>query len=147
MSVPVALEVLRDRVSEFGSTAFLVTVGDDGRPHVVSVQVGTDGDALVVSAGRRTTANVAVRGDVTLLWPAPAVPGSRVEPGEAGCGGENLEPGATVGLDDYGLIVDGAGEVVGGDAPVVSIRPTAAVLHRLADATDGPTCVPILPRP
>jgi hypothetical protein len=151
VSVPVDLQALRDRLGEFGSRAFLVTVGDDGRPHVVSVHVGVDGDRLVVAAGRRTSANVAARPDVTLLWSAPVGPGGSIEPGDAGCGDPTDSPGD---LDDYGLIVDGAGELVDADdadpplPPVVAIRPTAAVLHRLADAAGGgPACVPVLPRP
>ena len=150
MSVPVDLQALRDRLGEFGSRAFLVTVGDEGRPHVVSVHVGTDGDRLVVSAGRRTSANVAARPDVTLLWPAPAPTGQDVvfDRGDSGCGDAPLRPGDPARLDEYGLIVDGAGELVDADPPAVAIRPTAAVLHRLADtAGDGPACVPVLPRP
>jgi Pyridoxamine 5'-phosphate oxidase len=136
VSVPVDLQALRDRLGEFGDRAFLVTVGDDGRPHVVSVHVGTDGDLLVVATGRRTSANVVARPDVTLLWPGPPRP-----PGPAG---EDDDAGAT----EYGLIVDGTGELVGSEPPAVTIRPTAAVLHRLADtAGDGPACVPVLPRP
>jgi hypothetical protein len=132
VSVPVDLQALRDRLGEFGDRAFLVTVGDDGRPHVVSVHVGTEGDLLVVAAGRRTSANVVARPGVTLLWPGPH-----------GAAGED-DPGAT----EYGLIVDGTGELVGSEPPAVAIRPAAAVLHRLADtAGDGPSCVPVLPRP
>jgi hypothetical protein len=148
VSVPVDLQALRDRLGEFGDRAFLVTVGDDGRPHVVSVHVGTDGDLLVVAAGRRTSANVVARPDVTLLWPSPTSPGARVEAGDSGCGDTALGPGDTVALGEYGLIVDGTGELVGSEPPAVAIRPTAAVLHRLADtAGDGPACVPVLPRP
>jgi hypothetical protein len=148
MSVPVDLQVLRDRLGDFGSRAFLVTVGDDGRPHVVSVHVGVDGDLLVVAAGRRTTANVRARPDVTLLWAAPISPGVSVDATDTGCGDATLEPGDTVALGEYGLIVDGAGELIDADPPSVAIRPTAAVLHRLADtAGDGPACVPVIPRP
>jgi hypothetical protein len=148
VSVSVDLQALRDRLGDFGSRAFLVTVGDDGRPHVVSVHVGTDGDRLVVAAGRRTSANVATRPDVTLLWASPVDPGVLVEPGDSGCSEGSFEPDQPVALGEYGLIVDGAGELVDADPPAVAIRPTAAVLHRLADAAgDGPACVPVLPRP
>ena len=141
----VDLQALHERIGEFGDRAFLVTVGDDGRPHVVSVHVGADGDRLVVAAGRRTTANVTARPGVTLLWPSPVSPAGAIEPGESDCGDPTDSPGHA---EDYGLIVDGAGELVDADPPAVAIRPTAAVLHRLADtAGDGPACVPVLPRP
>jgi hypothetical protein len=147
VSVPVDLQGLRERIAEFGDRAFLVTVGGDGRPHVVSVHVGRDGDRLLVAAGRRTTANVEARPDVTLLWPAPVTAGLAVEPEDGGCG-DPVPVGTAARLDEYGLIVDGAGEITGSDPPVLAIRPTAAVLHRLADTVgDGPACVPVLPRP
>jgi hypothetical protein len=147
VSVSVDLQALRNRVGDFGSRAFLVTVGDDGRPHVVSVHVDTDGELLVVAAGRRTSANVAARPAVTLLWPAPTSVGVMFDATDTGCD-RTPDSADFVALDDYGLIVDGAGELVDSDPPAVAIRPTAAILHRLADtAGDGPSCVPVLPRP
>ncbi len=126
MSIPVGLEALRAEVERFGSTPYLLTVGDDGRPHSVSVAIGWEGDALVAEAGRRTLANAAARPRVSLLF-AP------------------IEPGG------YSLIVDGdaglRGE--GADARVV-VRPTRGVLHRpaAAPAASGSgcsaDCVPLL---
>jgi hypothetical protein len=119
VSIGVDLEALTEHIGEFGGAAFLVTVGDDLRPHVVSVQVRAEGDALVLSAGRRTSANVEVRPGVTLVWPA-------------GPGG------------DYSLIVDGTAEKPTGDGGAISVSPSSAVLHRAADATgQGPGCVPV----
>lgn len=45
---------LEDRIAEFGPAAYLVTVGDDGCPHVVSV-------AVTVAPGPSP-----------VLWPPPA---------------------------------------------------------------------------
>lgn len=107
MSIPVDLEQLRSVVTERGPAAFLLTVTDDARPHVVAVAVGWDGDALVMSGGRTTAANAAERPAVTMLW--PGAPG------------------------DYSLIVDGAATVEAGDAGGrITVRPTRAVLHRPA---------------
>lgn len=116
MAVDIA--ALAEQVSEFGERAYLVTVGDDGRPHVVSVEVALDGDRLGVRVGRSTAANLGARPAATVLW--PPVPG----------GG-------------YSLIVDGEP-----DTPVepgqAAIRATAAVLHRVAGAPgDGPACLPV----
>ena len=117
-----ALEALHDRIAEYGRRAFLVTT-DGEHPHVVSVVVDEDGDRLVVEAGRRSSANVRAHPTVTLLW--PAAPDG-----------------------DYGLIVDGAGEPAdAAEQGPLTIEPTSAVLHRMADAEgDGPSCIRILDR-
>ncbi len=117
MSVPVELAELAARIDEFGPQAFLVTVNADAAPHVVSVTVAWRDDQLVVGAGNRTSANVADHPTVALLWPS--------------------------GDGDYSLIVDGAATVDDGE---LEIRPTAAVLHRVAGADPSlPGCVAVLP--
>lgn len=119
MSVPVDLADLRDRVAEHGPMAFLVTVGDDGAPHVVSASVTLDGDVLRAGCGRTTGANASRSPAVTVLWPAPA--------------------GA-----EYCLLVDGTASVADGE---IAVTPVRAVLHRVADAPgDGPTCVTVVDR-
>ncbi|HZQ86449.1 MAG TPA: pyridoxamine 5'-phosphate oxidase family protein [Acidimicrobiales bacterium] len=117
MSVPVALEELRDQINRFGAYPYLVTVSDDGRPHTVGVDVAWDGDQLVAGAGRRTAANVTDRPLVTLLWP----------PYEA---------------DGYTLIVDGDAALLA-DAEEITVTPTRAVLHK-PTAGPGMNCVTVL---
>ena len=125
MSVPVDLATLRDRIAEFGAHPYLVTVNDDGTPHVTSVTVRVVGDDLVVGTGRRTRRNLAERADASLLWPPAADPA-------------------------YSLIVDVTGRLAGddeggegGDEDAV-LAPRAAILHRVAGAAgDGPNCVPL----
>lgn len=110
MSVPVGLEELRAEAERRGTTPYLLTVGDDGRPHSVAVSARWQGGALVVRAGRRTAANASARPLVSLLWP----------PGEPG---------------GYSLIVDGDAAVEGeGEDAHVVVRPTRGVLHRPASA-------------
>lgn len=122
MTEKVDLAGLGERIDELGPAAYLVTVGEDGRPHVVSVQVDRDGERLTMPAGRTTCANVAARPVATLLWPAP--------------------PGG-----DYSLLVDGTpatGDAAGEGS--VTIVPASAILHRVADASgSGPTCLPVTP--
>jgi hypothetical protein len=119
MSQPVELPALRSRLEEYGSSAFLTTVGDEASPHVTSVTVRMDGDRLVFGAGRTSRANLEARPTVALLWPAPA--------------------GA-----DYSLIVDGTFDGPVGDAGDVALRPTSAILHRVAGTPgDGATCLPV----
>lgn len=116
---------LRGEVDRYGPVAYLVTVSPEtGRPHVVSVTVLWDGDALVTGAGTRTAANVGEGADVSLVWSPPAG-------------------------DAYSLIVDGPAEVVDGeDGPLVSVRPAGSVLHRLAGAMgEGPGCIPVATPP
>ena len=105
----------------FGDVAYVVTAGHEGRPHVVSVTAAWEGDELVVGAGRHTSQNVESSGVLTLLWPAP--PGS-----------------------PYSLIVDGAARVVP-DGGAIAVRPTRAVLHRVAGADPSlSSCVTVLER-
>lgn len=119
MSIAVDTRALSDRLAQFGAHAFLTTVSDDQRPHVVSVTVSLEGDRLVTSVGRTTGANLVAHPAATFLW----------SPAEA-------EP-------DYSLIVDGTAIDVRGEGPV-AVEPTRAVLHRVAGAAgEGPTCVAV----
>jgi hypothetical protein len=118
MSVAVDINALSDRVAEYGANAYLVTVGDDGAPHVTSTEVALDGAQLALRVGKRTASNLSDRAAATLLWPAPS--------------------GAA-----YSLLVD-----VTATEPVAAgpctLRPDAAVLHRVAGAAgDGPTCLAV----
>ena len=125
MDVPVGAAALADRIEEFGTIAYLVTVGAGGSPHVVAVEVGDDDGRLVVGAGRHTSANAAARPAVTLVW--AALPGT-----------------------GYCLIVDGAARLVGeGPAPgTLVVEPTRAVLHRTpAGDPSAPSCITLLPAP
>ena len=108
MSISVAVDELPDRIAEYGSLAFLVTVGEDRRSHVVSARVEAAGDGFLrAGAGRRTRANLAMDPSATLVWP----------PGPDG---------------KYSLIVDA--QVAGpldGEGPV-QLTAQSAVLHVLA---------------
>lgn len=111
MSVKVDLERLAETMADYGF-AYLLTVSEDHRPHAVAVQPDLDGGTLTVTGlGNRTRANLAVRPDVTLLFP----------PRQQG---------------GYSLIVDGRASTEAGGANVV---PSHAVLHRPADHATTPT--------
>jgi hypothetical protein len=119
-ALTVGLDALRARVDEYGPAAYLVTVGDDGRPHIVSVRTAWEDDRLVAGAGRTTAKNAGSRPGVSLLWPRP--------------------------IAGYSLIVDGAAAIRGeGVEAAVTIEPARAVLHRVVDADgEGPSCVTVL---
>ena len=102
MSVPVALEDLRAEAACFGSAAYLLTVGADGRPRANAVAPVWEADRFVFGAGDGTRGTVAARPAVALLWPPP-------------------EPGG------LSLIVDGTADV---DGTRVIVTPERAVLHR-----------------
>jgi hypothetical protein len=110
VSVAVGLDELAARVDEFGGHAFLVTIGPEPRAHVVSTRVAWSDGRLVVTAGRRTRANLAAYPDIVVLWPGP--------------------PGA-----EFSLLVDGIVDEQGGADTDLSVRPVAAVLHRTATAS------------
>jgi hypothetical protein len=114
MSVPVALEGLREAIENHGSVAYFLSVGADGRPHSVQLGVELTEGQLVVHPGNSTVANAEARPLVSLLWP----------PVETG---------------GYSLIVDGtvAGVSSSGDGNnFVAVNPTRAVLHRPAKPSD-----------
>jgi hypothetical protein len=127
MSIPVPLDGLRTAVEERGARAYLLTVSDDARPHVVHVAVHWEGDVLAADVGTRTAANAVVRSVVSLLYPV------RTD-------------------SDYSLIVDGSAVVASrDDGHRLLITPTKAVLHRPAPVPDpaspcGADCIPILGR-
>lgn len=134
MSIPVELDGLRAETDRWRLPPYLLTTGDDGRPHAVALVPAWEGSTLVATAaGRRTLANARARSGVSLLWP-PSEP------------------------DGYSLIVDATAAVDGepGSERVI-LGPTRAVLHRPAppaspDQPGSPggqgacssDCVPIL---
>lgn len=113
MSVTVELERLRQEVTRFGSSPYLLTVSDDGRPHATVVRVTWAGNALGAGVGRRSAANVAERPDVSLLWPP-------------------------VDEEGFSLIVDGRASV---DGERVTVQPERAILHRQRVDGAGSDCV------
>ena len=123
MSIPVALERLVDETRRFALAPYLLTVGDDARPHAVAVAAAWDGAALAMDVGKRSASNATARPQVSLLWP-PSEPGG------------------------YSLIVDGSAALAR-DGRVV-VTPTRAVLHRPAATPDAAKpgcsadCVPLL---
>ena len=109
MSIAVELAELALVSAAHGPAAYVLTVGDDGRPRVihVAVEVAADG-AITAEVGRGAAANAIARPDVCVLWPPAA--------------------------DGYSLIADGAAFVEGEPRPGarVTIRVTSAVRHRPA---------------
>ncbi|MGH9229050.1 MAG: pyridoxamine 5'-phosphate oxidase family protein [Acidimicrobiales bacterium] len=123
MSVAVGLRELHERIEASGPRAFLLTVSGEGEPHVVSVVVRRDGDALAFGAGRTSQANLRARPTASLLWPSRPVEGG-----------------------EYSLIVDAHADT-DADGDTVTVTPTAAVLHRIAGSTGaGPSCIRVLSR-
>jgi hypothetical protein len=111
MSVPVALDQLHAALDEFGTVAYLLSAGGDGRPRCVSVALSWSGDQLMASVGKRTGANIGIQPLVSLLWPP-------------------VEPGG------YSLIVDGSAAVTAeadGGGAIITITPSNGVRHRNAE--------------
>lgn len=109
MSVNVELADLGQRMEEYGF-AYLVTVGESGKSHVVAVTPVLAADGIAVGGmGRHTLANLATNPLVALVWP-PRVEGA------------------------YSLIVDGT--ATGADE-TITVTPSRAILHRPAPGADG----------
>lgn len=109
MSIPVAIDDLAAATGEYG-WAYLLTVRDDLRPHIVAVSPMWDDEQLVMTVGRGTARNASARSSISLCYPP---------------------------MDDggYSLIVDGEAMVEG--ETTVRFAPQGAVLHR--PALDGVT--------
>lgn len=125
MSKSLPIDHLRTESARFGNSPYLLTQGSNGRPHAVAVSIEWRSDRILTSPGTQSTANVAVRPLVSLLWP----------PIEAG---------------GYSLIVDGDGYVISNDPDArISVSPTRAVLHRpgIPAASEargcGSDCIPL----
>lgn len=109
MSVKVELGELAATVERYGF-AYLITVSEEGRPHVLAVSPEVEGGALIVEGvGRHSQANAAGGAIVTLVWP-PSEP------------------------SDYSLLVDGTSSV---DGSTITVQPSKAVLHRPAPDAEG----------
>jgi len=126
MNATPAADMLRAEIARFGAAPYLLTQGDDGRPHAVAVSIEWQGDRILANCGARSAANVAARPLLSLLWPP-------------------IEPGG------YGLFVDGEGRVIGSGAETrISVTPTRGVLQRPgrpATSTAGgcsSDCIPLL---
>ncbi len=104
MSIPVALADLEAATVERG-WAYLLTVRDDMRPHVVAVSPAWMGGRLVIDVGTSTARNAGERPAVSLCYPP-------------------------VEVDGYSLIVDGTAAIDGEGRLVFD--PSGAVLHRPA---------------
>lgn len=106
MSIPVELGELAQTLERY-PFVYLLTVGEQPRPHICAVPASiVDGVVVVQGAGRGSRERIGANPLVTLLGP----------PYEAG---------------GHSLIVDGTATVTG-DAVVIA--PTWAVLHRPAPA-------------
>jgi Pyridoxamine 5'-phosphate oxidase len=115
MSIEVTLPQLAETLTRY-RFAYLVTVGNDARAHVVAVSTTLANDTLLVTdPGRRTRVNLAAHPSVTLVWP-PTNP------------------------SEYSLIVDGVGSMRDDE---LAVALTRAVLHRPArpqTTTTGDGC-------
>lgn len=106
MSVPVSPEDLGATASRYGQGAFLLTDGEDHRPHITHVEVGIEAAVVDCEVGRTAARNVATNPKVSLLW-AP------------------FEP------EGHSLIADGDAVVETNDkGGRVSVSVSRAVLHR-----------------
>ncbi len=103
MSVVVGLDELEAKTAEYG-WAYLLTVRDDARPHVVAVSPSWVDASLVMGVGRSSALNATARSSITLCYPP-------------------------VDSTGFSLIVDGVAVV---DDELVTLTPTGAVLHRPA---------------
>ena len=56
----------------YGERATLITISDEGRPHVTTSPIRVSGDELIAGIGARSRTNLEQRPTITLLWQPPA---------------------------------------------------------------------------
>jgi hypothetical protein len=105
MSIKVDLDELAAAIDAHGTDAYVITVGDDARVHLIHNRITIRDRVLVTTPGNSSRRNAAVNAAVVVLWP----------PRDA---------------TQLSLIVDGTAAVEGDD---LVITPTHAILHRRAD--------------
>ena len=116
-------EQVRTGIATYGDLAAVITVGDDGRPHVSSSRVVVGDDRLIAEVGARSRGFLEQRPQMTLVW----------------------HPNAG---DEYQLIIDGTAASFGDPSDdgvsTVSIDVDGGIQHRLAGLDgDAPTCRPV----
>jgi len=114
VSIQVAIDDVRAVVAEQAPFAYLLTVSEGDKVHLVALNPAVGDRAITCESGRTSCRNANARPNVSLLWP----------PGEPG---------------GYSLIVDGTAKVNG---ETITITPTHAVRHRPAPG-GGNDCAPL----
>ncbi|MBG01570.1 MAG: hypothetical protein CL470_04790 [Acidimicrobiaceae bacterium] len=116
MSVPVDIDNLDNALDEYGLSAFLVSTGDDGHPHITHVSLSICSDGLLCDIGRKTSRNASSRPSAAMFWPP-------------------------IKFGGHSLIVDGVVSVAekpeGGFQGV--FKPKSAILHRSNPPSEEPT--------
>ncbi len=109
MSIDVTPENLPAAAADYGSTAYVVTGGADGRPRITHSSVDVTSGRIRAVLGRTASSDVSERPAVSVLWPATSE-------------------------QSMSLIADGVASIrgePGRDTPV-DIEVTGAVRHRPA---------------
>jgi hypothetical protein len=116
VSIAVPLDQLPTAIAA-RSFAYVVTVSDAGRAHVLAVDLVARDGMLIMDVGRSTLRNVATTPELTLVLPPID--------GRGDAAGDH---------DAYSLVVDGLGRE---DDGRLVVQPTGAVLHRPAPPFTG----------
>ncbi|MFL3012050.1 MAG: hypothetical protein ACJZ1Z_03660 [Acidimicrobiales bacterium] len=117
MSIKVTIEDIDKRLSEYGHSAFVVTMTEEGKAKIVHSVISLEDDCLICSPGKGTLKNLADSSSVSLIFPPHSD-------------------------DAYSMIIDGDGQILDSEKGSIKVKITGGVLHRPAaqSLNEGPKC-------
>tara|TARA_B110000014_G_C20043481_1_gene542495 strand:+ start:212 stop:577 length:366 start_codon:yes stop_codon:yes gene_type:complete len=107
MSIKVAIEDIGKRIDEYGSSAFVITMTEEGKAKIVHTLISLEKGSIICSPGKGTIKNLIHSSSVSFLFP----------------------PNSESGLS---MIIDGIGQIKDLEKDSIKVEVTGGVLHRPA---------------
>jgi hypothetical protein len=117
MSIKVTIEDIDKRLDEYGNSAFVVTMAEEGKAKIVHSFISLEDDCLICSPGKGTLKNLADSSSVSLIFPPHSDGG-------------------------FSMIIDGDGQILDPEKGSIKVKINGGVLHRPArqSLNEGPKC-------
>jgi len=107
MSIKVTIEDIDKRLDEYGNSAFVVTMTEEGKAKIVHSLIFLEDDFLICTPGKGTIKNLTASSSVSLIFPPYSDGG-------------------------FSMIIDGVGQILDLEKGFMKVTITGGVLHRSA---------------